>query len=66
MKTLFAKEVSIRLAEDGRKFICTTKYGRFYSKTTEVSLTCQPAPDTRDETLVPAKKRTIYRLSEEE
>ena len=61
MNALFAKEVSIRLAEDGKKFVCTTKYGRFFSRTTEVSLNCQPAPDTVDDNaVVPLKKRLTY------
>lgn len=67
MKELFAKHVSIRLADDGRKFVCTTKYGRFFSRSTEVSIECGSLPEPREEkAAVPFKRRSIYWLPAEE
>ena len=64
MNTLFARDVYIRLAEDNSAFLCTIKRGRFYSKTTEVALNCQPVPEPVD-ALVPMKRRSSRWASEE-
>lgn len=45
LRTLFAREVSIRLAEDGMNFICTTQYGKFYTKTTHIPLQVKRASE---------------------
>lgn len=66
MKAFFEKEISIRLADEGGKFVCTTKYGKFFSRTTEVSLS-QPKPEAiEDPAMISVKKRSLYGLSEEE
>jgi hypothetical protein len=67
MNTLFGREVYIRLSEDGTHFVSTTRYGRFYTKTAEFALNCQPAPETVDEkSPVPARKRFSHWASEEQ
>lgn len=65
MKKLFAKEVFIRLAEDDSAFVCTTKYGKFFSKAAEFALNSQsvPAPEPIEvEVPVPLKRRSFLGL----
>ena len=49
LRTLFAKEVYIRLGEDDGTFVCTIQRGPFRSKPAEVSvevaLVCLDGPD---------------------
>jgi hypothetical protein len=45
MDNLFAQDIYIRLAEDYSAFICTTKYGRFSSKTIEFTLNEPVTPE---------------------
>jgi hypothetical protein len=59
MKTLFRREVYIRLAEDGTAFVSTVKYGGFFSRTIAIPLNRQPLPDSaEDKALVPQRKRS--------
>jgi len=59
MNTLFTKDVYIRLAEDKSAFVCTTKWGRFFSKMTEFALRCQRTPEPVDQNApVPLKRRS--------
>ncbi len=49
LRTLFAKEVYIRLTEDDVTFVCTTQRGPFRSKPAEVSVEVAPVRlDGRD------------------
>jgi len=58
MNKLFAKDIYIRLAEDKSAFVCTTKWGRFFSKIIEFALRCQRTPEPVDEKApVPLKVR---------
>jgi len=57
MKNPFAREVYIRLAEGGKAYVSTVKYGRFYSRTTEVPLHQPVADDDKAHALV--KKRLL-------
>jgi hypothetical protein len=66
MNAPFSKEVYIRLAEDESAFLCTTTYGKFYSKTTEVALDCQLLREPVDENvLLPLRRRSLHWASEE-
>jgi hypothetical protein len=67
MDTLFAGDVYIRLAEDNTGFVCTVKYGKFYSTATEFALEQSPAPAVSDE-MAPAlaRKRLSRRATSEE
>lgn len=67
MSTLFGREVYIRLSEDGTHFISTIQYGRFYTKTAEIALHPEPAPEAVDEkSLAPLRKRHSYWPDEEQ
>jgi len=67
MKRLFAQEVYIRLAEDNSAFACTTKYGRFFSKTTEFVLNYLVLPEPVDDKApVPIKRRYSPWASEQQ
>ncbi len=58
MKSLFRKEVYIRLSEDGTALVSTVKYGRFYSKTSAIPLSNQALPEAvEDKALVPLRKK---------
>ena len=46
MRSLFSKEIYIRLTDDDTALICTSKYGRILSKTETFPLQRQPAEDT--------------------
>jgi hypothetical protein len=41
-ESLFAREVYIRLAEDGGRFICTVRRGRFLSRSAEFRVEGHP------------------------
>jgi len=59
MNTLFAQDVYIRLAEDNSAFVCTIKWGGFFSKMTEFALNCQFKPEpVDDKVLLPLKRRS--------
>ena len=59
MNTLFTKEVYLRLSEDKSAFVCTTRWGRLFSKMTEFALKFQRIPETVDEKApVPSKRRS--------
>jgi hypothetical protein len=45
MKSLFERNVYIRLAADGTHFISTTAYGRFFTRTAEVDVTTGMSSD---------------------
>jgi hypothetical protein len=67
MKGLFRRDVYIRLADDGMNFVCTTQYGRFYTKTRQIPLHVEPKPEPADEmSLLQARKRFSYFASAEE
>lgn len=58
MRSLFRREVYIRLSEDGTALVSTVKYGRFFSKTRAIPLSNQPLPEIVDEkALVPVRKK---------
>jgi hypothetical protein len=61
MRTLFGREVYIRLSEDGTHFISTVKYGKFFTRTKQLALKCEPAPEgLEDHSLAPVRKRFSY------
>jgi hypothetical protein len=64
MNTLFAGNVYIRLADDNSGFVCTIRYGKFYSKATEFALHQSPPPVVSDE-MAPAlaRKRSSRRAA---
>ena len=57
MKRLFGREVYIRLTEDGKNFACTTRYGKFFTKTSEFVLDGQPALDPADHNNVVVQRK---------
>ncbi len=60
MNGLFGRELYIRLAPDGKAFVCTTRYGKFYSKAKKFLLgEAGPA----EESAPARKKRVTARLS---
>jgi hypothetical protein len=62
MNGLFAREVYIRLSEDGSHFVCTTAYGRFYTKKAEFALDDPSAAEVVEEkSLVPLRNRLFER-----
>lgn len=66
MNGLFAREVYIRLSEDGAHFVCTTEYGRFYTKKAEFALDGPSEPEAADEkSLVPLRNRLFDRTPED-
>lgn len=61
MRTLFERDVYIRLSEDGTHLISTTRYGRFFRRTAEFDMNGEQARETVDEKfLAPLKKRSSY------
>lgn len=67
MKPPFAREFYIRLSDDAASFVCTTKYGRFFRKTTEIPLNCpRESEPLYEKSLVPVKKRFTFLSPEEE
>lgn len=57
MKALFGRELYIRLAPDEGSFVCTTKYGKFYSSAKKFLLReLSPAASHENEP-APARKR---------
>jgi hypothetical protein len=62
MNGLFSREVYIRLSEDGAHFVCTTEYGRFYTKKAEFALSDAPEPEpAHEKSLVPLRNRLFDR-----
>jgi hypothetical protein len=68
MRTLFERDVYVRLSEDGTRLISTTTYGRIFRRTAEFDMDCagkaedvretEDARETIDEkSLAPLKKR---------
>lgn len=71
MRTLFERDVYIRLSEDGTHLISTTRYGRFFRKTAEFDVNCEAnsedARETIDEkSLAPLKKRSSEWMPDEQ
>lgn len=74
MRTLFERDVYIRLSEDGTRLISTTTYGRFFSRTAEFDLNGdmndankEDARETVDEkSFAPLKKRSSAGPSDEQ
>jgi hypothetical protein len=52
MRSPFSKEVYIRLTDDETALICTSKYGRLFSKATAFPLQAQPVRDVHAEIAV--------------
>jgi hypothetical protein len=68
MRSPFSKEVYIRLADDETALICTSKYGRLFSKATAFPLQRQPAHDVDAEATTPRAvrwPRSLLRLTGE-
>jgi len=67
MKRLFKGEVYIRLEDNPAGFVCTVKYGKFYSKETGFAFHQLPTPDVLDEKVgVFARKRSSRRAASDE
>jgi hypothetical protein len=57
MRSPFSKEVYIRLTDDEAALICTSKYGRLFSKAITFPLQRQPARDVDAEAATPRVAR---------
>lgn len=67
MRTLFERDVYIRLSEDGTHLISTTRYGRFFRRTAEFDVNGEQAREAVDEkALASLKKRWSDWPSEEQ
>lgn len=71
MRTLFGRQVYIRLSDDGTHLVSTTRYGRFFRRTSEFDVSYlvnrEDARETVDEkSLAPVKKRSSDWLSQEQ
>jgi len=73
MRTLFEREVYIRLSEDGSHLVSTTRYGRFFTRTAEFDVNGEVKCDARvedaresmdEKSLAPLKKRSSPWLSD--
>lgn len=61
---LFGRGVYIRLTDGDKNFACTTKLGKFFSRTAEFALSEQPALDAADQhAMVEVKKKPSERES---
>jgi hypothetical protein len=59
MKTFFGRELYIRLAQGEDAFVCTTRYGKFYTKAKKFLLReLKPVEDDGMRTPVRKKSRT--------
>ena len=59
MKTFFGRESYIRLAQGEDAFVCTTRYGKFYTKAKKFLLReLKPADDDEMQTPLRKKSRT--------
>jgi len=64
MNTFFGRELYIRLASDEGAFVCTTKYGKFYSKAKKFLLhELSPRAAHENEPAPARKRRRIEPLS---
>lgn len=64
MSKFFGRELYIRLASDEAAFVCTTKYGKFYSQAKKFLLhELAPRAAHADEPAPVRKKRRIEPLS---
>ena len=63
MNRFFGRELYIRLAENEPAFVCTTKYGKLFSRAKRILLNQEPeAPEDRTST-VSKKRHHIQSLS---
>ncbi|HLG96295.1 MAG TPA: hypothetical protein VKX49_08285 [Bryobacteraceae bacterium] len=64
MNRFFGRELYIRLAEGEQVFVCTTKFGKLFSRTKRISLNETPMEVSDESTSVPSRKpRHIQSLS---
>jgi len=57
MNTFFGRELYIRLASDEGAFVCTTRYGKFYSKAKKFLLHELRPPAAHENEPAPVRKR---------
>jgi hypothetical protein len=62
MNTFFGRELYIRLAQDEGAFVCTTRYGKIYTKAKKFLLQ-GPAADVDENSEPVRKKRRTSSLS---
>jgi hypothetical protein len=57
MNRFFGRELYIRLAENEPAFVCTTTYGKLFSRAKRVLLNREREVAAEDSTSMPSKKR---------
>ncbi|HEX6895768.1 MAG TPA: hypothetical protein VF146_10870 [Bryobacteraceae bacterium] len=57
MNRFFGRELYIRLAENEPAFVCTTKYGKLFSRAKQILLNREPEAAAEESTSTVSKKR---------